>query len=156
MLEREKEVQGIAVYAEWAKPNALLQVIITPDGYTESSNEFVQSSMYRRITSTDKPRQQWRASSLAHDKHDEYSLLLPLTDEEAPAYAERRMRRTTEWFDKMLIGGWEIVKEPLLIEVSRKDMDDIRLGKTPSKFMYRVDLVRKTLGFPRPLKNEEE
>jgi hypothetical protein len=66
------------------------------------------------------------------------------------------MNKTTQWFDKMLIGGWEIVKEPLLVEVSKKDMTDIRLGKTPSKFMYRVDLIRKALDFPHPLKNEEE
>lgn len=156
MLEKEKDVQGVAVYAEWAKARCLLQVIITPDGYTESSNEFVQASMYRRITTAEKPKQQWKASSLEHDKRDEYGPLLPLTDEETSQYAERRLSKTIEWFDRMIVGGWEIVKEPLLIEVSKKDMDDIRLGKTPSKFMYRVDLVRKTLEFPRPLKNEEE
>lgn len=156
MLEREKEVQGIAVYAEWAKPNALLQVIITPDGYTESTNEFVQASMYRRVVTTDKPKQQWKASALGSDKHDEYNSTLPLLDTEIASYAERRMNKTTEWFDRMLIGGWEIVKQPLLIEVSKKDMDDIRLSKAPSKFMYRVGLLRKALDFPTPLKNEEE
>jgi hypothetical protein len=155
MLEKEKEVQGVAVYAEWTKTDSLLQIIITPDGYTES-DEFVQASMYRRIITTENPKKQWRASSLGFDKHDEYSALLPLLDTETSGYAETRMNKTTQWFDKMLIGGWEIVKEPLLIEVSKKDMDDIRLGKTPSKFMYRVDLVRKTLDFPHPLKNEEE
>jgi hypothetical protein len=155
MLEKEKEVQGVAVYAEWTKPNALLQVIITPDGYTEQ-DEFTQSHMYRRVITTDKPKQQWRASPLDYDKHDEYNSILPLLDTEISSYAETRMNKTIQWFDKMLIGGWEIVKEPLLVEVSKKDMGDIRLGKTPSKFMYRVDLIRKALDFPHPLKNEEE
>lgn len=155
MLEKEKEVQGIAVYAEWTKPNALLQVIITPDGYTES-NEFVQASMYRRVITTERPKQQWRASALGSDKHDEHNSILPLLDTEITSYSETRMSKTTEWFDRMLVGGWEIAKEPLLVEVSKKDMDDIRLGKAPAKFMYRVGLVRKALGFPTPLKNEEE
>jgi hypothetical protein len=155
MLEKEKEVQGVAVYAEWTKPDALLQIIITPDGYTES-DEFVQASMYRRIITTENPKKQWRASPLGFDKHDEYNATLPLLDADKASYVETRMSKTTQWFDKMLIGGWDIVKEPLLIEVSKKDMDDIRLGKTPSKFMYRVDLVRKALDFPHPLKNEEE
>jgi hypothetical protein len=155
MLEKEKDVQGVAVYAEWAKPDALMQVIITPDGYTET-NEFVQASMYRRIITTENPKKQWRASFLANDKSDEYGTEMPLLNEEKQGYAENRMGKAAQWFDKMILGDWKIVKEPLLIEVSKKDMEDISLSKTPSKFMYRVELVRKSLDFPQPLKKDEE
>jgi hypothetical protein len=62
-----------------------------------------------------------------------------------------------EYFKALIHGGWAMVNEPLLIEVSKKDMDDIQLNKTPNKFLYRVDLTKKAKGFPEPLlKNDEE
>ncbi len=34
MLDATKEVQGIALYAEFRKPGAMMQIFITPDGYS--------------------------------------------------------------------------------------------------------------------------
>jgi len=64
MLEDNgKDVQGIALYAEWKKPEALTQIFFTPDGFT-TDGTFMRSRMYRRTGTTDNPRKQWRSTTL--------------------------------------------------------------------------------------------
>jgi hypothetical protein len=150
MIGKEKEVQGVALYAEWDRPGALMQVIITPDGYAENDT-IVPAAMTRRITTTENPRKQWRTSELGVKMY-----ATPVWEEIVPEFVESRMSKAQPWFDKMLEGDWKIVKEPLLIEVSKKDLTDISLGRTPKKFLYRVELVRKSLEFPQALDKDGE
>lgn len=145
MIGKEKEVQGVALYAEWEKSGALMQVIITPDGYAENDT-IVPAAMTRRIITTENPRKQWRTSELGVKMY-----ATPVWEEIVPEYVESRMSKAQLWFDRMLESDWTIVKEPLLIEISKKDLTDISLEKTPKKFLYRVELVRKSLGFPQAL-----
>jgi|AntRauMFilla1563_2_1112583.scaffolds.fasta_scaffold02736_4 hypothetical protein len=157
MATEEKDVQGVAVYAEWTKPESLMQVIFTPDGYT-TENMVVRASMYRRITTLENPKKQWNATFLESVTQPilewEPNSSENLPNKHVQAHGEARLEKVTVWFNTMLLSGWEMVKSPLLIEISKKDMDDIFVEKTPSKFMYRVDLARKALGFPEPLKAE--
>lgn len=144
MLDKDKEVQGVAVYAEFARAGATTQVIITPDGYT-SDGRFVQASIIRRTVTEHTPKKQWKFSRLATTSHAVTS------DEDKAAHADDRMRYASTLFDQLLAGSWEIVKQPVLIEASKKDYDDIHVNKTPTKMIYRISQSRTALDFPAQL-----
>jgi hypothetical protein len=47
--------------------------------------------------------------------------------------------------------GWTLFKQPIAVEVTPEDMDDVRLGKTPYKILGRITRCRRTLGFGEEL-----
>ncbi len=144
MLDKDKEVQGVAVYAEFARENATTQVIVTPDGYANDGLEVGATIIRRTITATT-PKKQWKFSQLAFSGSQEFN-----TKDE---YVEYRMRYATVLFDQLSRGDWKLVKKPILIEISKKDYDSIKLRKTPTKIMYRISQSRSALDFPAELIN---
>jgi hypothetical protein len=152
MLDTEKEVQGVALYAEWTKPGSLTQIFFTPDGYSNDGS-FMRARMYRRNITAENPRKQWKTTPL-YGSYEDHRFE---EEDDKKTYSANRAYPMREYFKALIHGGWAMVNEPLLIEVSKKDMDDIQLNKTPNKFLYRVDLTKKAKGFPEPLlKNDEE
>lgn len=149
MLDLDKDVQGVALYAEFRKTGATMQLIITPDGYSEEGKE-VPANIYRRVVTPSTPKKQWRSSNLRVTSKmrecKDYGTTLP--DYEKNTIAEKRFAVAEQLFDSLLNGGWAIEKEPLFIETSKKDMTDIRQGKTPNKMLYRINQTRKAQGFP--------
>ena len=149
MLDLDKDVQGVALYAEFRKPGATTQIIVTPDGYTEEGKE-VPAALYRRVVTPDTPKKQWRSSNMrvtsAMRRCKDTGTTLQ--DYERATIAEKRFSFASQLFDSLVNGGWVIEKEPLFIEASKKDMTDIRQGKTPNKLLYRVNQTRKAQGFP--------
>jgi hypothetical protein len=41
-----------------------------------------------------------------------------------------------------------MTNEPILTETSKKDLEDVKLGKTPNKMLYRINQTKTALGFP--------
>jgi hypothetical protein len=146
MLDATKDVQGIALYAEFRKPGAMMQIIITPDGYAADGKE-VPASLWRRVTTPLTPKKQWRNSALSwraiSDLNGEQ-----LANAMKETFTENRMSFATQLFDGIKNGGWEITKEPILIETSKKDLEDVRQSKTPNKMLYRINQTKTALGFP--------
>lgn len=146
MLDATKDVQGITLYTEFRKPGAMMQILITPDGYAVDGKE-VSASLYRRVTTPATPKKQWRNSNLSWraitDLNGE-----ALADGAKEQFTENRLSFATQLFDGIKNGGWQMTKEPILIETSKKDLDDVRSGKTPNKLMYRINQTRTALGFP--------
>jgi hypothetical protein len=58
------------------------------------------------------------------------------------------MSFATQLFDGIKNGGWILTNETLFIETSKKDLDDVKLSKTPNKMLYRINQTRTALGFP--------
>ena len=143
MLDKEKDVQGVALYAQFHKPGAMTQLLITPDGYDESG-EKVYSSLYRRVISTHSPKKQWRSSTIRSAETKEYDLEV---SHDRAMFAERRLSFAVQLFDSLLSGKWELHKEPIYLEVSKKDLTDIREAKTPTKLLYRVNQSREAQSF---------
>lgn len=161
MLDTEKDVQGVAVYYEFRKEvaaydgtinAATTQMFITPDGYAEDGR-FSSSTVYRRVVTSYSPRKQWRASSLGYpdDAMRETGTPSPLSTEEVEGAGERRLTYARSLFRSLLDGGWQMVKEPLFVEVSKKDLSDVAMAKTPAKVVYRINQTRSTKGFPENL-----
>lgn len=141
MLDKDKAVQGVAVYAEFARKGATTQVIITPEGHT-NEGVLVPATIIRRTVTEHTPKKQWKFSRLAS------TALQVSSDEDKAAYCDDRMKYAATLFDQLLSGSWQMVKQPVLIEASKKDYDDIYVSKTPTKMIYRISQSRAALDFP--------
>ena len=148
MLDKEKKVQGVAVYAEFRKPGQVMQILVTPDAYN-TSGSLVPMAFHRRIVTPDSPKRQWRTTPITSKEVKvlvESNALLPDSDKDV--FTETRLRYATSYFDTILSNGWAMEKTPILTEISRHDADDIGKSKTPNKVLYRIHISRKALGFP--------
>lgn len=151
MIDKEKDVQGIALYAQFHKPGAMCQIIVTPDGYDESG-ELIPSSLYRRVVTTYSPKKQWRSSTVRTG--EVVNIDFENADHRAWV-AEQRLGFAGQLFDSILSGKWETHKDPIFLEVSKKDLTDIRVGKTPTKLMYRINQSREALNFETDIPNQD-
>jgi hypothetical protein len=158
MLDAAKDVQGVATYFEFRKETgvgtpsayaATTMMFLTPDGYTEDGR-FVSASLYRRVVTSYSPRKQWRVSPLGYpdDSMRTTGTPAPLATYEVEGAANRRLTHADGLFRSLLDGGWTLVKEPLHVEVSKKDLTDVAIHKTPSKIVYRITQSRAAKGFP--------
>lgn len=148
MLDKEKKVQGIAVYAEFRRAGQTMQLIVTPDTYTTTGN-LVPMNLIRRVVTKDTPKKQWKIAVLRGVNVEELVTTgATIADTGKADFAETRMRHAIHFFDQIVSQGWTIEQKPILVEVSRHDADDLIKGKTPNKIIYRVHISRKALGFP--------
>jgi len=146
-----KDVQGVAMYAEFVRAtgstSATLMMLLTPDGYNEDGRQ-VNATLYRRVTTDYAPKRQWRASAL-----NTIDLARPLPKGDTfrrNRLAEERFVIAKTLLEQIVSQGWSLTKEPVFVEVSKRDLADIEKRKTPSKVLYRVLQSRKALGFPEP------
>jgi hypothetical protein len=151
MLEKEKDVQGIALYAQFHKPGAMTQLLITPDGYDESG-EKVFASLYRRIVTSTSPKKQWRSSTVRSGELTELDFE---KEDDRARFAEKRLNFAVQLFDSLLSGKWELHKEPIYLEVSKKDLTDIKVAKTPTKLIYRINQSREALSFETEIPTQD-
>lgn len=148
MLDKEKKVQGIAVYAEFKRTGQTMQIIVTPDSYS-TSGALVPMTLVRRVVTKITPKKQWKTILLRQGDLATYiSTGNTLEDSQKESFTEGRTKGHSFIFDEIVNQGWQIEKHPVLIEMSRHDADDISKGKTPNKIIYRVNISRKALGFP--------
>jgi hypothetical protein len=147
MLDKEKEVQGVAVYAEFRRAGSTTMVLITPDGY-RTDGAPVAAAVMRRVISRHTPRRQWRTSSLSWQEINRRDAM-PLADQEqCDQFADARMAWCRSLFDGLINGGWQMVAKPILVEVTKADLDLIAYSKTPTKVIYRINQSRTALGYP--------
>jgi hypothetical protein len=144
MLDKDRAVQGIGVYAEFARPRQTVQIVIVPDGFDNDGHQVSASVIRRQITDVT-PKKQWKFANLPAIG------ATTIPTDEILNYSEGRLRYSSGLFDQLVAGGWTLVQKPILVEVSRKDYDSIRARKTPTKLLYRVYQSRKALGFPEDL-----
>lgn len=146
MLDTTKDVQGIALYAEFRKPGAMMQIIITPDGYNTEGKQ-VPAALWRRVVTPSTPKKQWRSSNITpkplSDLNGE-----KLDNDKKEEFTQTRLTFAEQLFDGIRNGGWTLMKESLFIEASKKDLDDVALGKSPNKLIYRINQTRDSQGFP--------
>jgi hypothetical protein len=57
------------------------------------------------------------------------------------------MNHVESIFKQLSSYGYKVYKQPLVVEVSQADLEEIRYSKTPYKILGRITRVRKTLGF---------
>ena len=147
----DTKVIGKALYLEMRNGVHTMQLVMTPEGFT-SSNKLVPMTVYRRRISKIQPRKTWKQISAhtapecdASGKIAQYSL------EQALAVSKDKLSFTDSIFNQLIMQGWALFKQPIAVEVTPEDMDDVRLGKTPYKILGRITRCRRTLGFGEEL-----
>lgn len=153
-MDITKSVQGVALYGEFARSGATTQIIITPKGYDSNGAE-VGMYVVRRTVTTDNPRKQWRFSGLISPNPimqiaAEKGITIDAAKEE---YTDEMMRYASSLFDQISRGDWLLVGDPILVEVSKIDLDAISKSKTPTKLLYRITQCRTAQGYPADLVN---
>jgi hypothetical protein len=152
---------GIALYVEASRDMSstahkkyCTQVLIMPE-YKPTSGTLVPMTMYRRRISELEPRKTWRHFSSptnvqkAFEKNTTSTMVAP-----ADSVVNDMIFFLRSTFDTLTDVAsststhYSIVGEPIVVEVTAADMEDVRLGKTPYKVFGRVWKCRKKLGFP--------
>lgn len=140
ITDSTKPVQGCALYAEFIDDDiqTVKQVFFTPDG-TDEAGEHVIASYFERTINIKTPKRQWSSIKLRSQlKNPEYS------DAEVRYWRTRFIRDSLD----RLATDWKINGKPFYVEVSKKDLTDIRAGKTPTKVIYRIGQTRTANGYP--------
>lgn len=143
MLDQNATLQGVGLYAEFQKNEAVAQLLVTPDGYTVEG-DLIGIATIRRVLTKTEPDRAWGIT--VTDPLSDIFASIPSGGTEA--YAEERFKESTTLLDQYTKGGWTAVGPAFLIEVSNKDMTDISNGRAPSKLLYRVAQCKNALGYP--------
>ncbi len=147
----DTKVIGKALYLEMRNGLYTMQLVMTPEGFT-TTNKLVPMTVYRRRISKVQPRKTWKQVSAhsapecdASGKIAQYSL------EQAQLVVKDKLSFTDSIFNQLIMQGWTLFKQPIVVEVTPEDMDEVRLGKTPYKILGRITRCRRTLGFGEEL-----
>lgn len=145
-------VVGKALYLEMRHGSNTTQMILTPEAIT-SGGKVVPMTCYRRHINPSQPRRSWKAiaSSFASERDLTTNTLFQLETPHALATFQDRVIFTDSLFSQLISRGYQVFKQPIAIEVSIDDLDDIRMGKTPYKILGRITRCRRTLGFGESL-----
>ena len=137
----QPQIAGLAVYFEFRKQSQTWQVLLTP----ESAEERIPASMFRRRLNPAQPRKMWKqVASTAMSAHAD----------PAQITTDARLNFVRSMLDSLVINDWKIYNKPIVVEVTKEDLAEIRLGKTPYKIIGRVLKSRKKLGFSDKLFGE--
>lgn len=152
MLDKDKPVQGYALYAEFRKGGNTNQMIFLPDFHT-TGGRLMQGRLMYRTVSADSPKKQWQHRTVfTKAVQDLYDAPRNTGAEESrKKRGAQRVEHVETFLMQMLSGAWTLVGAPLTIEVSHADADAIDSGKTPTKFIYRLGQCRAAAGYPADL-----
>jgi len=148
MLDKEKPIQGVSVYAEFVKSGYRTEMFITPDGFTPTG-DLVPAKIYRRVVSKDKPKKLWQQTTVQFADDIATVGSKDLSDIALKEqYVDKRLEHLQSIFAGLVSGEWEMPNEPFLVETSQNDLVEIGKSETPVKVVYRINQSRKALGFP--------
>lgn len=145
-------VAGKALYLELRKGSFTQQIILTPEAVM-AGGKTVPMTCYRRSISEANPRKTWKqVSSMTLSEKDPSSMaFIQLTPSHALATVPNRMMFTDNLFNQLITSGWSLYKQPIAVEVTQDDLEDIRLSKTPYKILGRITRCRRVLDFGESL-----
>ena len=147
----DTKVIGKALYLELRNGEYTTQLILTPEGLN-SSNKLVPLTLYRRRISRVQPRKGWKqVSSYISPECDASGKIAQFSLEQSLAVASDKLSFTHPIFNQLVSGNWQVYKQPIVVEVTTTDLDDVRMGKTPYKILGRITRCRRALGFTEAL-----
>ena len=147
----DAKVIGKALYLELRSGDYTTQRLLTPEGLN-SSNKLVPLTLYRRRISRIQPRKGWKqVSSYLSPECDASGKIAQYSLEQAMSVAKDKLSFTDPIFNQLVSGTWQVYKQPIVVEVTTTDLDDVRMGKTPYKILGRITRCRRALGFSEAL-----
>lgn len=149
MADKDKVI-GKALYMEFRLGSNTYQTIMTPDGLTNDGRP-VPATLYRRQVSKLYPRKTWKTYSLPNLMRDEFGNYHRCDFEEANVLTKTRIQYLENIFNQLSSRAYRLYKQPIVVEVSAADLEDIRNSKTPYKVIGRITRLRRHLGFGEQL-----
>lgn len=149
MADKDKVI-GKALYMEFRNSNYTYQTIMTPDGITNEGRP-VPATLYRRQISKLTPRKTWKTYSLPNLTRDEFGNYTKSSVEDAQATVRTRIQYLETIVSRLEASSYKLYKQPIVVEVSAADLNDIRNSKTPYKVLGRITRLRRHLGFGEQL-----
>jgi hypothetical protein len=136
-----------ALYLELTRNYYTSQMLLIPQVLNVTKNKTQKSKLITRQMHATVLRRAWRYYSFSH---------VPLIEKtEDHQRALRDIEGLMGEFGPFLVGsvagGWELVNQPLIVEMSAEDLDDVWEAKTPQALIRRVLKARTEAGYPAEL-----
>lgn len=155
--QKTVQVRGKALYLEFRQPatRATFQLLVHPDG--SSGSQYVRFGAYYRTLTPSYPKRPWTTSGVSSTVFNR--AVFADEDTLAPVSDLSEVLRVTELFQNHVSGifgqltrqGYGLYKQPVIVEISSVDYDDMAEKTTPYALFRRVMSARKALGFPDDL-----
>lgn len=155
-VSNDTNVVGHALYLELIRSDSsggyCQQFLLTPEGVTTDSR-VVPMTMYRRRLSTAAPRKTWKQSGSSRTAAFamEQTRAIPEPAARREAVLNEMLTFMEGAMKNINANNYKVRIEPIIVEVTSADMDEIKNGKTPYKILNRLMKVRKVRGFPSDL-----
>ena len=133
-------VVGKSIYIEFRDEKNIraFQLLLTPKTRVPSNpSSIADPTMYRRQLTPSTPKRQWKCIPMRSADYE--SEATPL---------DTRLSSVDNILQQLVRGGYKVFKEPIIVDTSEADLDQIRKMRTPYKLIGRVEKVRKAKGFP--------
>jgi len=145
------KVVGKALYLEMRSGGNTMQLILTPEGFN-SNNKLVPMTLYRRRINRITPRKTWKPiTSHLSPECDAMGKLVQYSVEVALPKSKDKMSFLDPVLNQLVANGYTVYKQPIAVEVTSEDLDDVRLSKTPYKIIARITRSRRATGFEEAL-----
>ncbi len=140
-------VAGKALYLEFRHGAQTQQVLLTPEG-TTVSGKAVPMTCYRRKISAVSPRKTWKqVSASISSERDITGSFRQIGHEHALLASQNILSFTDSLFNQLIAQGWKLYLQPIAVEVTKEDLDEVRMSKTPYKILGRITRCRRALKF---------
>lgn len=149
------EVRGKALYLEFRNQAATFQLLVHPDGVS-SQNDYVPFGVFYRSLNASYPKRPWTTAKVSRTtvgpRMIEAGKMLTLTDANLVISTSKKFQEHVDSiFDQLTRQGFSVYKQPVIVEISNIDLDEISSDSTPYALFRRVMSARKALGFPEDL-----
>ncbi len=149
------EVRGKALYLEFRNQAATFQLLVHPDGVS-SQNDYVPFGVFYRSLNASYPKRPWTTAKVSRTtvgpRMIEAGKMLTLTDANLVISTSKKFQEHVDSiFDQLTRQGFSVYKQPVIVEISNVDLDEIGSDSTPYALFRRVMSARKALGFPEDL-----
>lgn len=139
-----------ALYMELRRETATTQVLLVPQVTNPSKGKTQKAKLLTRQISSTNPRRSWRYYSFKT-----VPLLEKTTEpERALADAKPLLDEIGPFLAGFSAGSWKLIYQPLAVEMSTDDLNDVWDASTPNALMRRVLKARGEAGFPEALFDE--
>ena len=149
MVDKDKVI-GKALYMEFRQGQNTYQAILTPDGLT-SDGRSVPATLYRRQISKFHPRKSWKTYALPSLPKTEFGNFKKYFGDEQKSLIDSRASYLENIFSRLETHSYQLYKQPIVVEVSLADLEEVRNARTPYKVLGRITRLRRHLGFGEQL-----
>lgn len=154
-MPKGKGIVGHALYFELRRLDATQQMFFSQSLYAPATNEVIPVRMLARVLTAKNPRRKWRAKRVPLAGVIANSGTRSLTEVASIEGARQTVAPllTAIAYELSLVmdTGWDLVGEPVVIEMTETDLEATRVGKAPEALIRRINTARIDSGYPKNL-----